>query len=91
MTDQRRSVLLAHGRELRVQVDDGTAVVTALDPGDGQFVVREHANLVEALTSLAAEPSVMSGDWRRAFIGNREELDREAAIAGTWDCRGEVV
>jgi hypothetical protein len=90
MTD-RRSVLLTHGRELRVQVDDEAAVVTALEASDGQLVVREHGSLVDALTSLAAEPSVMSGEWRRAFIGNREELDREAAIAATWDCRGEVV
>lgn len=88
MTEDKRSVLLAHGRELRVEVDDGTAVVTALDLSDGRLVVREHGNLVDALVHLSQEPSVATGEWRRAFIGNRLELDREAAIAATWDCRG---
>jgi hypothetical protein len=91
MNGGRRSVLLAHGRELRVEVAEETAVVTALEAGDGQLVVREHASLVDALLALAQEPGLVSGEWRRAFIGNREELDREAAIAATWDCREEVV
>lgn len=84
MAENRRSVLLAHGRELRVQVDAATVVVTALDTSDGRLVVREHGTLVDALCYLAGEPDVVSGEWRRAFLGNREELDREAAIAGTW-------
>ncbi len=86
----RRSLLLAHGRELRIEVADGTAVVTALEGSDGQLVVREHANLVDALCALAAEPSVAAGERRRAFVGNREELDREAAIAASENCRAEV-
>lgn len=84
------SVLLAHGRELHAQVADETAVVTALEASDGQLVVREHVSLIDALRSLAAEPSVADGEWRRAFIGNREELDLERAILATEDTAGAL-
>lgn len=74
---------MANNNPVTCAVTDDAVIVTAIEWGHG-ISVREHDNLVAALLYVANECEAKgTGEWRRVFVGNVEEIAREYAILHT--------